>query len=190
MICLSSPRRTPALKFPPPPHHRDDLIDYADIAFQVLAAQISSNYLSFIKSKIIPELGEESEIPLRELRTLISIAQYDLPISGAFIARLLGYDPATVTRSTRWLLDQSFIYGENSESDARMIVFGLAPRGQRLSEVFRQTAIEAFREVDQVTDKHPSREEITQALLVFERLRDRSRQAAKLAKAHKRKTPR
>lgn len=179
-----------ALKFPPPPHHRDDLIDYADIAFQVLAAQISSNYLSFIKSRIIPELGEESEIPLRELRTLMAIAQYEVPIPGAFIARLLGYDPATVTRSTRWLLDQSFIYAKNSQSDARSKEFGLAPRGERLSERFRNVSIEAFQDVDQVTNAHPTREEIAQALLVFERLRDRSRRAYKLAKNHKRKAER
>lgn len=168
------------------PRYRDGFADYADIAFQVLSAQISSNYLKFIKSRIIPELENSSDAPLRELRTLMTISHYASPIPGSQIARLLNYDPATVTRSTRWLIENNFIVAKENELDARSILYGMTPTGLRLSDEYRAVAFDAIQELNEVDPEQPRKKDILNALSVLEKVRNRSEQAARLAALHKR----
>lgn len=166
--------------------YRDDVIDFYDSTFQVLATQISTNYLQFIKVRIIPELGEYSDIPLRELRTLMAIAQFDAPIRGTQISKLLSYDPASVTRSTKWLLDNGLIrVGDNSE-DARSVYYGLSEKGSELSELYREVSAPAILELNETGSGQPNHQDVLQALTVLQNIRDRSERAVKVGAKYKR----
>lgn len=166
--------------------YRDDVVDFADSTFQVLSAQISSNYLKFIKDRIIPELGEFSNIPLRELRTLIAISHFHEPIKGKRIAKMLSYDPASVTRSTRWLIENDFIITSDDPEDARSTFYGLSETGVKLSELYRDVSWRAGIELNKAELEQPSHRETMLALSVLERVRERSQFAAKLAADYKR----
>ena len=172
-----------------PPCQRDVLVEYADLAFQILATQISGNYLKFIKSQLTPKMGKYADIPMRELRTIMCIAQYEEPISGGWIARILGYDPATVTRSTRSLIADDFIYTKTCPYDARSTLFGLKTLGADVARVYRNKAKKEIAVLDDVDPDAPSKEEIAQALDVLVRIRNRSRIAAKIEEQKERGRP-
>lgn len=165
--------------------YRDDVTDFADSTFQVLAAQISANYLKFIKDRIIPELGEFSNIPLRELRTLMAIAQINGPVKGTQISRILSYDPASVTRSTKWLIKNDFISKEDNHRDARSAFFILSRKGVRLSELYREVSWRASIKLNGAELNQPSQQDVLKALSVLEKICERSRFAAKLAADYK-----
>jgi len=166
------------------PRYRDDLTDFSDIAYQFLAAQISANYLKYIKARIVPELGEFADAPLRELRTLMTIAHFADPIKGSRISRLLSYDPATVTRSTRWLINQGLVQAKENPIDARSIVYGLTQKGLELSELYRDLSRQSIAELNEEDPDRPRKKDILKALSVLEKVRDRSQYAAELAAAH------
>ena len=166
--------------------YRDDVVDFADSTFQVLSAQISANYLKFIKDRIIPELGEFSNIPLRELRTLIAISHFDEPIKGTQISKMLSYDPASVTRSTKWLIENDFISTSDNPKDARSIFYGLSETGIKLSELYREVSWRAGIELNKAGLEQPGHRETLLALSVLEKVRERSQFAAKLAADYKR----
>lgn len=170
-------------KLPTMPRYRDDITDYADIAFQMLAAQISANYLKYIKARIVPELGEYSDAPLRELRTLMTIAHFADPIKASRISRLLSYDPATVSRSTRWLIDRGLVQAEENPYDARSIVYGLTQKGLELSDLYRDLSRQSIIELNEEDPERPRKKDILKALSVFEKVRDRSQYAAQLGAA-------
>lgn len=171
---------------PIPLRYNDDLTEYADTAFQVLAHQISTNYLKYIKTRIIPELGDFSDAPLRELRTLATIAHFADPIKGSRISRLLSYDPATVTRSTRWLIDQGLIEAQVNPNDARSIVYGLTAKGNELSDRYRELSRRAVIELNQIDSDRPDRQDILKAVAVLEKVRDRSQYAARMGENYRR----
>ena len=166
--------------------YRDDVVDFYDSTFQVLATQISANYLQFIKARIIPELGEFSQTPLRELRTLMAIAQFGEPIKGAKISKLLSYDPASVTRSARWLIEAGFIRVQDNSRDGRSVFYGLTAKGIELSDLYREVSALAILELNEISSGQPSHHELLQALSVLEKVRDRSQIALNLGVKHKR----
>ena len=169
-----------------PLRYRDDLVDFADIAFQMLSAQISANYLKSIKARVIPELGEFSSSPLRELRTLMTIAHFADPITGSRISRLLSYDPATVSRSTKWLIENDLVTVNDNTNDARSVLYGLTPKGVELSDLYRDLSRQSIAELNELDPDQPSRKEILKALSVLEKVRNRSQYAAKLGADYKR----
>lgn len=166
------------------PRYRDDIAEYADIAYQMLAAQISANYLKYIKARVVPELGDFADIPLRELRTLMTIAHFKDPVKGSRISRLLSYDPATVTRSTRWLTENKLIQAEENPADARSIVYGLTEKGLEVSGLYRELSRQSIVELDEEDPERPRKKEILNAISVLEKVRNRSQFAAKLAAEH------
>lgn len=170
-------------KPPTAPRYRDDISEYADVAFQILAAQISANYLKYIKARIVPELGEFANAPLRELRTLMTIAHFAEPIKGSRISRLLSYDPATVSRSTRWLIERGLVKAEENPRDARSIVYGLTQKGLDLSDLYRDLSRQSIVELNDEDPDRPRKKEIMKALSVLEKVRDRSQYAAQLGAA-------
>jgi DNA-binding MarR family transcriptional regulator len=168
-------------KTPTPPQPRDELPPYSDLAFEFLAAEISGNYLKLIKTNLIPQLGEHAGFPLRELRTLMSIAYFDYAVTGAKIVRMLGYDPATVTRSTRWLIKENFVISEVNTEDARSVVYCLTEQGTEVAEKFRRVSIAETHKLDAADAASFSPEEVINALRIMTRIRNRSRLASKLA---------
>jgi DNA-binding MarR family transcriptional regulator len=170
---------------PTTPRYRDDISEYADIAFQILAAQISSNYLKYFKARVVPELGEFADAPLRELRTLMTIAHFADPVKGSRISRLLSYDPATVTRSTRWLIERGLVKAEENPRDARSIVYGLTQKGLELSDLYRDLSRQSIVELNEEDPERPRKKEILKAISVLENVRDRSQYAAELGAAHR-----
>ena len=168
------------------PRYRDDVVEYADMAYQLLAAQISSNYLKYIKARVVPELGEFATAPLRELRTLMTVAHFANPIAGSKISRLLSYDPSTVSRSTHWLIENNLITVQTNVNDARSVLYGLTEKGVKLTTRYRELCREAIRDLNDVDTERPSRKEILKALAVLEKVRDRSQYAAQLGAQYKR----
>jgi len=152
-----------------------------------MGAQVSANYLKYIKARVMPNLGEYSGMALREMRTLACIANFETPTSGKKISSLLSYDPATVTRSTQWLLNGDFIQSAESEDDGRSTVFSVTRAGRDAAAKYRAVAKEAIQELDAAGDDTLSYDEIVNALAVIARIRDRSDKAAKLASKIKRK---
>lgn len=171
---------------PPALRHRDDIIDYADVAFQHLAAQISANYLKYIKARVIPELGKYSNTPLRELRTLMAIAHFADPIRGARISRLLSYDPATVTRSARWLIENNLIEIRDDIEDARSVYYGLTGNGLELSNLYRDLTRQSIIELNSVDSESLNRRDIRKVISVLEKIQNRSQIAAQLGAEYKR----
>ena len=159
----------------------DDFVSYADMGFQVFAAQISANYLKFIKAKVVPALGKYSNVPLRELRTIMVISHSSEPTPSSIIAKILHYDPATVSRSTRWLVKNGLISSQDCSRDARSTVYDLTPKGTELSALYWDTSRQFIAELNAEDPGHPSRQDIEDALGVLEAVRDRSRRAAEFA---------
>ncbi|MEP4052636.1 MAG: MarR family transcriptional regulator [Litorimonas sp.] len=170
--------------------YREDLVGFADVAFQMLSVQISANYLGYIKARVIPELGEFSSSPLRELRTLMTIAHFADPITGSRISRILSYDPATVSRSTKWLIENGLVTVKENTEDARSVLYGLTPEGLELSDMYRDLTRQSIAELNDADPEHPSPKEILKALTVLEKVRDRSQHAAKLGAEYKRQRKR
>jgi len=165
--------------------YSEDVVDFADSTFQVLASRISANYLKFIKERIIPELGEFSNTPLRELRALMAIAQFDGPVKATKISKMLSYDPASVTRSAKWLIENGFISKEDDSQDARSVLYALSPKGIKLTELHREVSWQAMKELNKAGLDAPSHQEVLQALSVLEQVCERSQFAAKLAADYK-----
>jgi len=165
--------------------YQDKVVDFSDSAFQVLAAQISANYLQFIKMRVIPELDEFSHTSLRELRTLMAIARIDGPVKGTQIVKTLSYDPASVTRSTKWLIENGLISKKEDPEDARSTLYVMSQKGIRLSELYTRVSWRALRELNEAGFYQPNHQDVLQALSVLEQLRERSQFAAKLAADYK-----
>lgn len=163
-------------------HQRErvDSIEFVDIVFQVLAAQISANYLKHIKTKIIPILSDYPDFPLRELRTLMCVAHFDYPVKGSTIVKVMGYDPATVTRSTRILIERGMLTGRPNEDDARSTVYALTETGKEFTTAYRDVAKRSTYELNHRDPSRPTQKELEHAVDVLIRVRDRSALADKV----------
>lgn len=157
-----------------PQRERVDAIEFVDIVFQVLAAQISGNFLGHIKKDLIPRLENNEEFPLRELRTLMCVAHFSYPVKGSTIVKTMGYDPATVTRSTRVLIERGMITGEPNENDARSTVYALTEKGKDLSTAYRDEAKKSTLELNRLDPSSPTKKQLQQAVDVLVWIRDRS----------------
>jgi len=156
----------------PTPQQKHDIIEIADAAFLVLCAQISDSYLKFIKAKLMPLL--EGDLSLREMRTLLCIGEYKVPIAGAVISSELAYDPATVSRSTKYLIDAGILRSENNPYDFRSTVYSLTEKGKEIGRDYRGIFTQAFEDIDNQNNSHLTYDERKSLLKALLKLRARA----------------
>ncbi len=118
--------------FPPP----DFMVKESDLAFLILADQIASDYMGFVKRLIIPEMDVFEAKSLRELRVLMTLNILDTPVPARRVAEILRFDPATVSRATRHLLEQGLIEECQNEDDLRTLLLSPTDDGRAVGEKY------------------------------------------------------
>jgi len=108
------------------------------------------------------------------------IAHFDYPVKGSTIVRIMGYDPATVTRSTRILVEKGMLESQQNRNDARSVVFNLTEAGEQFTTAYRNVAKKMTRKLNVRDPSGPTQAELEHAVDVFVRIRDRSVQTTKL----------
>ena len=152
----------------------------ADTIFEVLCSQISADYLSIIRSEILPEISSEFEIGVREIRMLLMIDYNDDLTSSAFLAGNLRYDPGTVTRASKRLVAAGYIARRKSANDRRTLYFELTPKGQELACNYRTHIRNRYTQLENASGEFLTDEDRSAILNVLAKLRNRSEALAQV----------
>lgn len=122
---------------------------FADTTFQNYAEKIASDYTDIIKARVLPNLKNLGDLKLRELRILICLHFFDIPITPAQVAEILRFDPATVSRAIRKMEKVGKLTREDNGKDKRSIRLKLTAEGIKLAEVYVDTISDVFNELEQ-----------------------------------------
>ncbi|MGB0908214.1 MAG: MarR family winged helix-turn-helix transcriptional regulator [Maricaulaceae bacterium] len=125
-----------------------DPVDFTDTTFQNYAEKIATDYTDIIKAKVLPKLGDIGDIKFRELRVLISIYFFALPITPAHLAEILRYDPATVSRAVRRLEKAGKLSRQDNGKDKRSIQLRLTDEGKALAMHYTNTVQNEFKTLE------------------------------------------
>lgn len=146
----------------------------SDTIFEVLCSQISADYISIIRSEIMPCIPEDLDIGVREIRMLLLIDHIEDLASSSFISNSLRYDPGTVTRASKRLVNAGFIARRKSKSDRRTLYFELTERGAMLANKYRNHIRNRYLQLESDSGEFMTHEERVTILNVLTRLRTRT----------------
>jgi len=125
-----------------------DPAQFADTTFQNYAEKIASDYTDIIKALVLPKLTNLGTLKLRELRVLIAVHFFDIPITPAQVSDILRIDPATVSRAIKKLESESMLIREDNGKDLRSIRLKLTSAGARLAQAYVESIKSVFGELE------------------------------------------
>ena len=124
--------------------------EQADFVFQIFAEQISQDYLDFLKLYILPKL--QSNLPaglgIRELRILMAVSFYRVPVSAADLGSVLRMDRATLSCGFARLTEVDFVNWKMDEDDERRQYAVITPAGETAAQQYRRTTKRVFTQVE------------------------------------------
>ena len=147
---------------------------YADTTFQALSEKIADDYAAIIKNCVVPSLGDAKGLKIRELRILVCLEFYDVPLSPAHIAAMLRYDPATVTRAVKCLERAEMVRREKDRHDTRSILLHLTESGLKLAETYARRAKATFDALEKTIKNSLTQEEKMQYLNMMYKISKRT----------------
>lgn len=109
--------------------------EYSDLHFLSLVEKIGADYVSVLKRDIIPQLDIATPLKIRELRVLLSLNDLNGECTSRDIAQDLRYDPATVSRAVKHLIEADYVIASPNEKDTRQLTLTLSDEGR---DVVRQ----------------------------------------------------
>ena len=126
----------------------DMLVRQFDLNAHIIADKMASSYEAFIKRELMSRLHGFNGLRVRELRALMCIHFLQGAVTSADIVEMLGFDPATVSRAVKRLMDADMIEGSQDNRDTRMIRLTLTDRGIDIAEQYEDLSARAFMAVN------------------------------------------
>lgn len=149
---------------------------FCDPAFQFLCGQIDSDYTTILRRDILPKLGCDETIRLREIRTLMVVDYHTKPASSTVISEYLRFDRGTVSRATKSLKRNGYLESMLNPEDKRSPLLIITESGKVLAERYRQLISEHFANLSAETGDEFTEAESRDALQTLFLLRNRAKQ--------------
>ena len=98
-----------------------------------LLAAVASNYVKLLKRVVLPQLDLPKSYTVRDLQIISTLNESAKPLTSSAIFRRTHLDPATVTRSTKQLVSDGYVFMQDNEADSRSRFLSLTPEGRDLA---------------------------------------------------------
>lgn len=149
-------------------------IYHPGLVFQLLCRRISRDYLVFLKRHAVIKLTSDPIIKIRELRVIMCLEYFGKPTAPHKIAKLMRYDPATVTRALTILSRDGYVQSIDSSDDEREKPVWITDKGRIAADEYKTVSWDALRAADEITGHILSEAQIRQCSAALLVLRDRS----------------
>ncbi|NNE58656.1 MAG: MarR family transcriptional regulator [Hellea sp.] len=157
-----------------PPRLTRSPVDFADTTFHSLARNIENDYIYVLKTMVLPLLDNEHGLNLQELKILSTLDFYDSPLTPHYMAQVLRFDPATVTRATKKLTGAGMVVRSKNHLDSRSVNFSLSSEGKDMAEQYANGVKTVFDDLHSRLEIQASEERRLEYLNALYAIRKRS----------------
>ncbi len=120
----------------------------AEAGIHGLLTAVGSDYVKLLKKTVLPQLNLPKPYTVRDLQILNTLYTSAKALTSTDVFRRTFLDPATVTRSTKQMINDGFILAEENESDSRSRFLTLSKSGRTLARTYNEKCQALFESKD------------------------------------------
>lgn len=151
------------------------LLEHADVAYQIVSNQISSDYVTFFKAHVQSRIPRAQRLALRPHMVLIALASFDRPMSGSEITEITTLNKATISRALAKLDGLGLIESQEDGHDRRLTTRTLSAAGRQLADDYLAAWADAVDWAEPRIGYPFTKADTGEIMLCVHRLRDRAR---------------
>lgn len=120
----------------------------AEAGIHGLLAAVASDYVKLLKKTVLQDMGLPKSYTVRDMQIISTLHASAKPLTSTDVFKRTNLDPATVTRSTKQLIADSYLGTEENETDSRSRYLFLTDTGRELARSYNEKCRTLFESKD------------------------------------------